>query len=723
MNSFKHILLYTLLVFCPSLKMEAQNLDSLFNEVADTTNLYNERLLNISKIVKAYKIDLHFNYFSRLHALEPMIESCFASEGKLEFYIKNCLNYMATFKVDSSAIYLKKYQDIAVLSKNRRWIATLNFRRSSLLGFEKRDSAIAEMSKAMNYFSSVNDFSMLGYCYISLSTLYRNIDLPKAAECIYLGMKYLDFSCNIQEESRAHNNLGVIFMDIELPAKAVFHFHKAYALVHGHKNYRIEALYLNNLVTSLLELKKYNEAKTYSELVFKIVNKANHPMYLMYSHINLAKLYLELKEHEKANEQMKILEKLQSENQFGGEVLAKYKLVEARFKLSELDYEGTINSSLLGLAHTTTQLQVLRLKFYDMLYKSYSNRGLKKEATYYLNKFIETEVNEAQNNDAAFILRSDLEHNFKKIDKDFSDIELANKKMLNAEIQTFNFIYYIFIALFISLLLFISLYWLHKGQSKQLLEKNENIKNINDSLSIANNQLEKSNQDLLDLAKKLSSKLKEPLKSIEQFSLDLLNSTAGRLDATSTEQLNRINSSSKRMNNMIQHIFNLSIIDGSIKFDLISLNELYNLVQENCLELLSNSNGTIVYEHSDEIVFCDKLLVSQVFYNIISNALKYSKKGVSPFIKIGVSPKSELDFITVFITDNGIGIAEDYFDFIFTPFKKIDNSDEQSFGIGLSTCKRIIEGFGGKIWLQSQINVGTTFFFQLPVSNINSIDS
>lgn len=115
--------------------------------------------------------------------------------------------------------------------------------------------------------------------------------------------------------------------------------------------------------------------------------------------------------------------------------------------------------------------------------------------------------------------------------------------------------------------------------------------------------MEKSNQDLLDLAKKLSSKLKEPLKSIEQFSLDLLNSTAGRLDATSTEQLNRINSSSKRMNNMIQHIFNLSIIDGSIKFDLISLNELYNLVQENCLELLSNSNGTIVYEHSDEIVF------------------------------------------------------------------------------------------------------------------------
>jgi hypothetical protein len=101
-------------------------------------------------------------------------------------------------------------------------------------------------------------------------------------------------------------------------------------------------------------------------------------MYLMYSHINKAKLYLEIKEHEKASEQIKILETLQNENQFGGEVLAKYKLIEARFKLSELNYEGTINSSLLGVAHTTSQMQVLRLKFYDMLYKAYSNKGLMK---------------------------------------------------------------------------------------------------------------------------------------------------------------------------------------------------------------------------------------------------------------------------------------------------------------------------------------------------------
>ncbi len=722
MNTLKNILLFTFLLFCYGLKISAQNMDSLFNAAADTSNLHNDRVLTTSRIVKAFKTDLHFNYFSRLLTLEPMVESCFASEGKLDFYIKIYLNYKATFKVDSCAIYLRKYEDIAVLSKNKRWLATLNFRRASLRGFTERDSAVAEMSKAMNYYISVKDFSMLGCCYISLSALYRTIDLPKASECIYLGMKYLEQSCNIQEESRSHNNLGVIFTDIGLPAKALFHFHKAYALVHGHKNYRIEALYLNNLVTSLLELKKYDDAKIYSDMVFNIINKANHPMYLMYSHINKAKLYLEIKEHEKASEQIKILETLQNENQFGGEVLAKYKLIEARFKLSELNYEGTINSSLLGVAHTNSQMQVLRLKFYDMLYKAYSNKGLMKEATYYLNKFIETEVFGAQNADAAFILRSDLEYNFKKIDKEFVERELANKKLLSFELQKFNYVYYVFIALFISLLLFTALYWLHKRQTKHLLEKNENIHSINNSLSIANNKLEKSNQDLLNLAKRLSFKLEDPLKSIEQISLDLLNSTEGRLDDTSSEQLNRINSSSKRMNNMIQHIFNLSIIDGSIKFDLISLNELYNLVQESCLELLNSSNGTIVYEHSDEIVFCDKLLVSQVFHNIISNAIKYSKKGMSPFIKIGVSPKSELDFITVYITDNGIGIAEDYFEYIFTPFKKIDNTDEQSFGIGLSTCKRIIEGFGGKIWLQSQINIGTTFFFQLPVSNINSIE-
>ena len=112
-------------------------------------------------------------------------------------------------------------------------------------------------------------------------------------------------------------------------------------------------------------------------------------------------------------------------------------------------------------------------------------------------------------------------------------------------------------------------------------------------------------------------------------------------------------------------------------------------------------------------------LVSQVFQNIIANAIKYSQKEVSPFIKIGVVPERQIDFLTVYVSDNGIGISEDYFEFIFSPFKKIDNSDEKSFGIGLSTCKRIIEGFGGKIWVESVLNEGSTFYFQLPVSNIS----
>ena len=170
---------------------------------------------------------------------------------------------------------------------------------------------------------------------------------------------------------------------------------------------------------------------------------------------------------------------------------------------------------------------------------------------------------------------------------------------------------------------------------------------------------------------------------------------------------------------MIQHLFNLSIIDGNVRFDQIPLNEIFTIVRESIHEMLEKKSGIIIFESIDKIVYCDKLLMNQVFYNIISNAIKYSRENISPFINVGVLNTNDLDFITIYIRDNGIGIAEDYFEYIFTPFKKIDHTDDTSYGIGLATSKRIIESLGGKIWVEAKLNVGSIFYFQIPVSNLN----
>lgn len=108
------------------------------------------------------------------------------------------------------------------------------------------------------------------------------------------------------------------------------------------------------------------------------------------------------------------MDSLHKANTFGGEVLAKFKLIEAQVYSTKFEHDIVINSCLTGLVHTTAQHNIMRLKFYDLLYKSYGAKGLKEDAANYLRKFIDTEELEAQNANSSFILRSELDFNFKK---------------------------------------------------------------------------------------------------------------------------------------------------------------------------------------------------------------------------------------------------------------------------------------------------------------------
>ncbi|MBK5273156.1 MAG: GHKL domain-containing protein, partial [Bacteroidia bacterium] len=105
--------------------------------------------------------------------------------------------------------------------------------------------------------------------------------------------------------------------------------------------------------------------------------------------------------------------------------------------------------------------------------------------------------------------------------------------------------------------------------------------------------------------------------------------------------------------------------------------------------------------------------VRQVFQNLVSNALKYSRKDHPTRIQISVTESEE--HWQFAISDNGIGIAKDYFDKIFIIFQRLHNKDEFSgTGMGLSVTKKIIENLGGNIWVESEVGEGSTFYFTLP---------
>jgi light-regulated signal transduction histidine kinase (bacteriophytochrome) len=132
------------------------------------------------------------------------------------------------------------------------------------------------------------------------------------------------------------------------------------------------------------------------------------------------------------------------------------------------------------------------------------------------------------------------------------------------------------------------------------------------------------------------------------------------------------------------------------------------------LQLKIDDSSTIITNDTLPLVKGDESQLFRVFQNLIENAIKFKKKSENPKIHISCQKKNE--FYEFSVKDNGIGMDMKYKDKLFIIFSRLHSSKEYpGTGMGLSICKRIIERHGGKIWFDSKVNEGTTFYFTLPV--------
>ena len=111
-------------------------------------------------------------------------------------------------------------------------------------------------------------------------------------------------------------------------------------------------------------------------------------------------------------------------------------------------------------------------------------------------------------------------------------------------------------------------------------------------------------------------------------------------------------------------------------------------------------------------LFVQEIRIQQLFQNLIANAIKYRRPDVKPLINIGACKK---DGYWIFsFADNGIGISQEYWAKIFQLFERLDPGAYPGTGLGLAICKRIVDQFGGTIWVDSEVGRGSTFFFSIP---------
>jgi signal transduction histidine kinase len=245
------------------------------------------------------------------------------------------------------------------------------------------------------------------------------------------------------------------------------------------------------------------------------------------------------------------------------------------------------------------------------------------------------------------------------------------------------------------------------------------LENMNKDLESAVHELSRSNKELKDFAHIVAHDLKAPLRAIGTLADWIAIDYADMLDQRGKEQIGLLVGRTRRMSNFVDGILRYSEI-GRVtqKQQKVNLN---TLVAEIIVQIAPPENVEITVENELPVLTCEKTRLIQVFQNLLDNAIKYMDKAQG---RIRIACVEEDDFWKFSVADNGPGIAEGYFEKIFEIFQTLSPRDElESTGIGLTVAKKIVETYGGRMWVESKVGEGTTFLFTLPKQEMRAEDA
>ena len=244
---------------------------------------------------------------------------------------------------------------------------------------------------------------------------------------------------------------------------------------------------------------------------------------------------------------------------------------------------------------------------------------------------------------------------------------------------------------------------------------------LNESLQSYAKELERSNEELEQFAFITSHDLQEPLRMVSSFMDQLKRKYEDKLDDKALQYIEFATNGSKRMKQIILDLLEYS--RAGRPTDLIENVDINEIITDFKLlrgKIIDEKSATITHDNIP-VIKTYKTGITQVFHSLLDNAIKYAKKEEAPNIKI--TCKEENDKWIFAVKDNGIGIDPRFFSKIFIIFQRLHNREEyEGTGIGLSIVKRHIDFLGGKIWVESELEKGATFYFEIPKTNDNVIE-
>lgn len=237
-------------------------------------------------------------------------------------------------------------------------------------------------------------------------------------------------------------------------------------------------------------------------------------------------------------------------------------------------------------------------------------------------------------------------------------------------------------------------------------------KQLSETLQIKNVDLERSNKELEQFAYVASHDLQEPLRMVSSYMQLLESRYKDKLDDDAKEFIDFAVDGAARMQRLIQDLLAFSRVGTRGKDpEIVDSSQSVAEALRN-LKVRIEENGATVNAAGLPVVFVDRNQLTQVFQNLIGNAVKF--KGDKPPV-VDITARDQGEFFEFTVVDNGIGFDQKHADRIFTIFQRLNSREQyEGTGIGLSICKKIVERHGGKIWAEAAVGQGATFRFTLP---------
>ena len=265
-----------------------------------------------------------------------------------------------------------------------------------------------------------------------------------------------------------------------------------------------------------------------------------------------------------------------------------------------------------------------------------------------------------------------------------------------------------------------------KLRTLELTQVNEQLRRINRELEELKDTLSQRNRELDEFVHVVSHDLQEPLRTLIAFSDFLLRDYGEKLETEGQEFVRYLVDASRRMRAMIHGMLNLARVGKVIgEPTLVNLDDLLAVVKTDLGALFRSKGAQLRVAGPLPLVWGDRDRIGQLLANLIANGIKYNKSP-NPWVEVNAIVEAGVDSpgllggsnakneVTISIRDNGIGIEPQFHATIFQLFRRLHTREEfEGTGAGLTICNKIVQAHGGRIWVESALGQGSTFFFRL----------